>query len=71
MWRAGTLLLFAVCAGAQTQTPYDLARYLTSHKEAEWKAIWKTWGVPNAEIPLCDAFRDCTVDLITITKPPR
>jgi hypothetical protein len=69
MWRAGTFLLFAVCAGAQTTNPYDLARYLTSHKGTEWEAVWNAWGIPKGDTPFCDAEGACTVDLITITKP--
>jgi hypothetical protein len=70
MWRAGAFLLFAVCAGAQTTTPYDLARYLSSHKATEWKSIWKMWGVPDKDTPACDdAIRKCSVDLITIMQP--
>jgi len=65
------LLLLAVCAGAQTTTPYDLARFLSSHKETEWKSMWKAWGIPKADIPGCDSPGSCTVDLVTLSAPPQ
>ena len=71
MLRAGAFLLFAMCAGAQTTNPYDLARYLKSHKENQWSAIWKAWGIPKADIPWCDSPGSCTVDLVTISEPPQ
>lgn len=53
--------------GRAAKSPYDLAKYINSHDEIDWKSLWQSLGI---EAPLgVGCSMNCTAELITVQNP--
>ena len=55
------------------KSPFTLARYIESHKNLDWDALWKALGVrdPKVSDPPCGSatHNPCTTSILTVLNP--
>src|SRR5271157_4992863 len=56
------------------KSPYDIARFVDTHKTFEWTPLWKALGITDNAARLMrseEQGETCSEDLITVLDPPQ
>ena len=79
MSRVVTAMVFSWMAFAQktpdselvsaSKSPYDLARYIDSHTNFDWKPLWNSLGLVDASLLPCEWPAGCSTELLTVLEP--
>lgn len=58
---------------AAAKSPFTLARYIESHQNLDWDALWKAIGIKDSRVsgPPCGSATDnpCTTSILTVLNP--
>ncbi len=72
---SATVLLRSQELASLAASPYELARYVETHRDFDWQPLWQALGIKDQEVflPPCEenfsGVAPCSSELITVADP--